>query len=348
MSDKKRRMKKWIGYPLFAIFIFFVFLYLSLPYDKLKRQIESYVSAIGGIEVSIEDLGPRPLLGVAAQGVLIKIKPKEHPVSLNGTSSSSANSAAAKAKPIRIILDKVVIKSGLLALLSGGTDVSFAVMGLGGEMTGSFTTNAKKGWELQGEISKINLSQVPYLSDTLGLPLKGSFSNKIDLTVPENRWSKASGTLEIECEECTIGDGKALLKVPGNPLLAIGITLPKLRLGRFGGQIKVTKGVATFENFSAHSPDIEAALEGTFNLRDPVSYSEANAYLRFKVSAELKKRDPRFELLENGLQTAKRADGFFGVQILGLLKGLRYIPSSKGPTRMSAQTRAPMLLGSSR
>lgn len=328
MSETVRRLIKWIGYPLFGLFCFLFFVYLSLPYGKLKTRIEEQAAASGDLELTIGELGPRPLLGVAMDRVVVLMKPKERAV-LEATPGESSKPK----QPLRIFLDSVVLKSGLLALITGGVDLYFAVSGLGGEIEGTYESEPKKGWAIKGEISKLNLGRLPFLSDAVGLPLGGSLSAKIDLTVPQDRWANASGAIDLECDGCSVGDGKALLKVPGNPLLAMGITLPKLRLGRLGGQIKVEKGHATLENFTATSPDIEVTMEGSVSLNNVVAYSNLQVYLRFKISSELKKRDPKFELVENGLTNAKRADGFYGMLVTGILRSPRFNPSPIGPAR---------------
>jgi type II secretion system protein N len=319
MSERTRRLIRWIGYPSFSVFILLTFLYLSLPYDKLKARIEDQVSASGDIELEIGSLGPRPLLGLSASGVVIKMKQKDF------------DPQAKKKKDTRILLDEAVVKFGLIALIAGGVDVSFDVTGLGGEVEGTFSADKKKSWSFKGEVSKINLARLPILTDTVGLPFAGLLSSKIDLSVLQDRWSDSAGLIEIDCEGGAIGDGKAKLKIPGNAFLAAGLTLPKVRLGRIGGQIKVEKGTASFQNVTAQSPDIEIAVEGSITLRSPLAYSLAQLYIRFKISPDLKKRDPVFELLEGNLNSARRSDGFYGIQLVGPLKTIRPIPSAIGP-----------------
>jgi type II secretion system protein N len=333
MSETARRLVKWIGYPLYGLFCFLFFVYLALPYDRLKTRIEEQVARSGDMELTIGELGPRPLLGVVMDRVVVLMKPKARP--LDGSSDST------KSKPLRVFLDTVVVKSGLWALLTGGVDLYVAVSGLGGEIQGTYESDPKKGWTVKGEISRLNLGRLPFLSDAVGLPLGGSLSAKVDLSVPQDRWSNAVGLLDIECDGCSVGDGKALLKVPGNPLLAMGITLPKLRLGRLGGQVKLEKGTATLESFTATSPDVEVAMEGTVSLNNAVAFSTAQLYLRFKISPELKKRDAKFELVENGLTNAKRADGFYGMLVTGPLRSLRFNPSPIGPARDRATPGGP-------
>lgn len=328
LSERTRKLLRWIGYPLFALVVFFVFLYLTFPWEKLKYRVEGYLSSSGEMEVTIGSLGPAPLLGVSAEDVSLTLKPKpgEPPP------PSPEGGGAAKPRLTKLRLDEVTVRFGLFAILAGGVDVSFSATGFGGELDGRYRADRKtKTWSARLSATKLELARIPHVQSAVGLPVAGTFSAKVDVEVPEDRWSDASGLAEIECEGCSVGDGKAKLKVPGNPLLAMGVTLPQLRLGRFGGKIKIEKGVATLENVSAQSPDIEVALEGQFQLRTPFAYSNAQAYLRFKISPELKRRDAKFELLENGMTNAKRGDGFFGMRVDGPLKALRFQPSSLGP-----------------
>jgi type II secretion system protein N len=330
MSPLMKKLFKWIGYPLFALVMFVFFAYATCPYDKIKDRIEQHMSASGELEVSIDDLGPSPLTGLSADGVLVVMKPKPTPVPMMAPGSEGAPRPP-KPKPLRLLLEEVVIKVGLIALMQGGTDVDFRVSGLGGRVEGSYTAQKKAGWTLKIDASDIQLAALPGIKEMVGLPLAGTLSAKVDLKVPKHRLSNASGQIEIECEACAIGDGKAKLKVPGNPMLAMGIKMPRVRLGRLGGRVQVENGEATLDNVSAKSQDVELKLEGGFSLRNPVAFSNAQAYLQFKVSPTLKKRDPKFELLESGLTNAKRSDGFFGMRVVGPLKSLRFIPSRVGP-----------------
>ena len=68
-----------------------------------------------------------------------------------------------------------------------------------------------------------------------------------------------------------------------------------------------------------------------FRKSHQVAFSNLNGYLRFKLSPQLKQRDPKFELVENGLQKAKRSDGFFGLRIGGTLRTPRPFPSPIAP-----------------
>ena len=339
MSGRMLRILKWVGYPLFALFAFVVAFYLMFPYDKVKTRVEDFLSASGEMELSIGSLGPSPLTGVKAEDLVLRIKETQAPGGANPAATTAGaegegapvKKEAGRARFSRVVLDEVRIGVGLLALLGGGLDIDFDVEGMGGTVEGEFARSKKKDMALKLEVEGIKLGQAKILSSKLGLPLEGGLSAEVDVKVPAGKMNEASGFIKISCKECAVGDGKSKLKVKGHPFLAAGITLPKLRMGRMAGEIKVDKGVAKIQSFGAKSPDLELKLEGSVQLRQPVEFSVINGYLRFKVSAALKEKNPAFGLLDSALGSARRPDGFFGMKVYGSLKNPKFLPSRVGP-----------------
>ena len=333
MNKTARRVLKWTGYPVFTLVVFMIALYMSLPYDKLKQIIEDKLSADPSMEVTIGELGPSPLIGLSAERVTIRLRSKDKPPPMPADlAGPGAKKDAAKKDGSRvIILDQVKVKSGLLALLSGKIDISFAVEGLDGLMEGRYTAVKKKSWSIKTVVKGLNLKEAPMISDTLGLPVTGRFSGDVDLKVTKNNFSTATGSIGLECDNCTVGDGKKKLKIPGNAFLKAGLTIPRINLGKLGGRIKVQKGTATLQKFASKSKDFELALEGKFALRRPAGFTTADAYVRFKIDPSFKKKHAVFELLEGQLTSAKRSDGFFGMRITGIVKNLKVLPSRLGP-----------------
>jgi type II secretion system protein N len=333
MNQLTRLLLKFGGYALFALVVFIIFVYVTFPYEKLKYRIEQHALASGDLELTIGELGPSPLTGLSAEHVQVIIKPKANSPGVGPSGQPAAKGKDKGPKSKRLVLDEVVVKLGLLGLIRGGTDVDFQVSGLGGELEGSYSSFKKEGWAVHLEAEGLDLGRLPAIGDLVGLPVAGTLALEADLTVPQHRLSNASGFIDIRCDRCSIGDGKAKLKVPGNALLAMGITMPRIKLGSLGGRVQIDKGEGTLQHVSAKSPDVELDLEGRFSLRNPMSFSNADAYLKFKISPQLKKRDPKFEMVENGLANAKRADGYFGMRVMGPLKNLRFIPSKLGPAK---------------
>lgn len=330
MSPKLRRILVWGGYPLYSLVLFVVCLYFTFPYERIKSLIEDQLSSSGRMTVTIGELGPSPLLGMTASDIKVVLRPK--PVRRPGAAGQPGGGGAptSKPKPMRMLIDEVSIGAGIGALLGGGIDVDFDVDGLGGEIVGSYKAERKKGWTLALRAEEIAAKEIPQLQAS-GPPVRGTLSAKVDLSVPGNRVTKAKGVIEFTCKSCSVGDNKAKIKIPGNPMMAMGITLPRVRIGRLSGMIKVDDGVATFERLSARSPDIELELEGRLNLRKPMAFSMIQAYLRFKISDAFLAKNSKFAILTTALARGKRPDGFYGMSITGLLRRPRVVPSRRSP-----------------
>jgi type II secretion system protein N len=335
LGARARLVLKLVGYPLFGLLSFLVCFYITFPYERLRLVIEDHLAASGEMEVRIGEVGPSPLLGVTLTDVRVTLTPRARPTySPVGLQASGGDAAAParKEKPARLWIEELSVNTGLFALIQGAIDVDFSLRGLGGEVSGSYTASKAAGWSLELEVEGVKLDDVPQVAEAVGLPVQGRLSGKVELIVPLNRWSEASGLIELSGADCVIGDGKAMLKIPGNPMLAMGVTLPRVRIGTIEGRVGVTKGVATVERMTARSPDIDMAMDATVNLREPVAFSMVQGYLRFKLSPTLKQRDAKFELVENGMSNARRADGYFGLRLTGSLKRLQPIPSAVEPS----------------
>lgn len=333
MNPRLRRLLLWVGYPCYALVVLVVMLYVTFPYDRVKAVVESKLSSAER-SVTIGSLSARPLLGLSAQDVLITLRPQAALTAPMGMPGSAAPVAVAeKAKVQRLRLEQVKVSVGLFALIGGGMNVDFAVKGFGGELSGNYRL-VRKGkrverWGLELTVDKVSAKEIPQLQ-TFGPPLGGTLSGKVKLEVPGGRLSKANGEVDLELASTVLGDNKAKIKIKGNPMLAMGVTLPKIRLGRVAIKLGIKNGNIKFENVGARSPDVELKVEGGLSMRQPFAFSTIRTYVMLKPSPLLKKRDSKFELLESSLAKAKRSDGFMGILISGILRSPRVTPSRLG------------------
>ena len=90
-----------------------------------------------------------------------------------------------------------------------------------------------------------------------------------------------------------------------------------MRLGDLGGHVAIEKGTAKLQGVEAKSPDGEVALEGEMTLRDPLPQSTMNAYLRFKLSDALLKKEVALSIVPMAAAAGKRPDGFYGLKFAG-------------------------------
>ncbi|HWE27007.1 MAG TPA: type II secretion system protein GspN [Polyangia bacterium] len=325
LTERQRRTLTWVGYPLFAVFVALLAFYWSVPRERVKDRLETALSAdvtsgqplAIGMDVDIGELSLRLFtgLGFKATDIVLRTRP-----------------LTPGEKPARYIIDDVRVRLGLLSTLVGRASYSFVAHALSGSVEGQVSGNNDET-KAQIEIDKLVLNGVPGIQQSFGgLPVDGSVSGKLDVIVPKNLLANANGTVEVDIEDAVIGDGKAKLTVPNDPFLAAGVTFPRIKLGKLSGQIVIEKGRARFEGVRVHSADADATLDGYVELHDPIGMSQMHAYLKFRPSEALIKREATVELLTNAMAgTAKRSDGFIGIQMTGPLSAMFFLPSKDPP-----------------
>jgi type II secretion system protein N len=330
-TPRQRRWAAWAGYPLFALFVALMAFYWSVPRDRVKDRLETALSAdvtsgqplAIGMDVQIGELTMKLFtgLGFRATDIVLRTRP-----------------LAAGEKPARYIIDDVRVRLGLFAMMFGRPSYSFVAHALSGSIEGNVAGNSDET-HVEVELDKLVLNNVPGIqASTGGLPVDGTVSGKLDVHVLKNLLSNANGNIDVDIEDIVVGDGMAKLTVPNDPFLSAGLTFPRVKLGKLSGQIVIEKGRARFDGVRVHSADGDATLDGYVELRDPIGMSQMHAYLRFRLSEALIKREPTLELMTNALSgTAKRSDGYLGVQLTGTLAALFPLPSKDPPFGVTVQ-----------
>ena len=263
-----------------------------------------------------------------------------------------------KKGPKPLFIDRLDVRVPLSELLAGNQVVHVQVDAFGGTIRGSAGVNSD-GMFVNGKIEQLILGRLASLGQTL--PMTGSLALSVKFKAP---WLKpppgapptqpgvppefdilhATGLLEIKLKDYVIGDGKTKLVVPEDPFLAQGFTYPRLWLGDLGGRLVVDRGRATIDGLHSKSPDAELWLDGYVELRDPVQMSELHLYLRFLPSAQLIKREPAIELINQGMNAGRRPDGALGFAMFGSLATPRARPAKDPPEGVTAGggTRGPV------
>ena len=325
LTDRQRRILTYAGYPLFALFVALLAFYWSVPRERVKDRLETALSAdvtsgqplAIGMDVEIGELTLRLFtgLGFKATDVVLRTRP-----------------LTPGEKPARYVIDDVRVRLGLFSTIFGRPSYSFLAHALSGSVEGHVSGNNDES-KVAVEVAKLVLNGVPGIQQSFGgLPVEGAVSGKMDVSVPKNLLANANGTLDIDIEDIAIGDGKAKLTVPNDPFLSAGVTFPRIKLGKLSGQIIIEKGRGRFEGVRVHSADGDATLDGYVELHDPIGMSQIHAYLKFRLSDALVKREPTVELMTNALAaTAKRSDGYLGLQMTGPLSAMFFLPSKDPP-----------------
>ncbi|MDC0719277.1 type II secretion system protein GspN [Nannocystis bainbridge] len=307
-----RRLRSSAGWVFLAVFVFFAFVWLSLPTRGIAWRIGQQARKAGYL-IDIEDMSVRPWGSATLHNVTWTYAPS-HPGQI----------------PHQLVLDAVDVDFSVLKyLLLGNIDVEVDTVLDEAPIHAEYARSDSES-SIKIEVTELPLGSVPKLQQALGAPLRGLFALHVDMTMPENLFEKAEGTIALECASCSIGDGEELLFIPGSSgITAKGITIPEIDLGTLIGKLKVSEGRATVEDFKTKSADIELELTGDMPLKDPFSKSEFAFQMKLLVTQALQDKS---ETLRFAVQTAGPSskmdppdDGWLGFKLRGTVGKPRFM-----------------------
>jgi len=302
--DRLRVLRRGLLQTGFGLLVFSIALYFCFPYDRAKDLAIAWAAA-QGYDVTIGSAGPGFGFAVNFKDIRVRTRP------------------TGAGKPVRFTMESAVVRVSPLAVLAKKTALGVDAVGFGGEIDLDLASEKKGPFHYGLRAKTIDLSEIPGVRESINLPLTGKLEVTMELASTSGRFSEADGVLSFKCSGCVLGDGKTPLKVEGNPLLAGGLTLPKVRLGDLVGRVAVVKGNAKLEGVEAKSPDGDLALEGDIQLHDPLPNSTMTLYLRFRLSDTfLKSADKLQMMLQMAGSAGKRPDGFYGVRLTGRLASM--------------------------
>jgi type II secretion system protein N len=306
-----------VGYPLFFLFFFVTFLYVTFPYERLKEVIIAQIEAPrvtptgrtipSGMEVTIGSLGPTFFPGLKAKDIRVTYLP-----------------TTAGGRPTFMRIDEAVVHVSLFSLLLRHANVSFDLEGMGGEIEGeasySFGTDPAPGLRsLEVEIENVNAGEAGPLVQAVGLPLGGTLNGKIELTVPEGQVNQAEGKVELTCARLTVGDGRAQYQIPHFG----GVTIAEIRAGDLSFNVNIRRGVATLERVGAQSNEFALQMDGRIDLRPNLAESAMNIGVRFRLTDVYRNKNEQagriltvMDMVPD-LQRARRPDGMLGFRCTG-------------------------------
>ena len=338
MKERLLRWAPFVGYPVFFVFCLLLFSVLLFPYDSLKERIVGTYNAQqrgpNAQALEIDELRGSWLTGVHASGVRLLSPPSE----------------AGKA-PSKIEIDDATVRYSVFSAMVGSTSVSFDVFGMGGEVTGRFESNGKDK-KLEATIDSVELGEFEPLAGLLGIPIAGKLGGEIHLEMPEGKASKASGSIALDARDVSVGDGKA--KIKGT------LALPKVEVGGLTLAAEAKDGVLKISKLVAGGKDVEVQGEGRVTMRDVTMDSICDAQVRFKINDSYRTRSDitkslfgapgssmpaLFELADPRIKQSKRADGFYGWNLRGVLGRLDFTAAGGGGGGGGAAQGFPGMMG---
>ncbi len=233
-----------------------------------------------------------------------------------------------------VTFDDVRARVSLLSLLTGTVDVTFNAHLAGGALEGEVEVGDASS--LRVNITEpIHLQRVSIIRAFIGLPLAGTLSGDVDVTLPAEI-REASGSVSLVADRLRIGDDQAKLRLPG---MANGVTLERINAGRLRIQLAIEGGVATVERLRSRGEDAELDGEGTINLMRPIKQSRLDLLVRLKVLDAYREQSDRtramISVLDSmpALSRARTSDGALQYRLGGSVGG-GVRSSSAGSTRM--------------
>lgn len=323
LSQKQKKVLRWVGYPMLALFTFVLVLHLTFPYDRVVDRfvVESLEGRYQVSYLSVE------------RGIL------PGNVTVRGLALSSLDADEADDDGTNLYFKEVSLELGILALIRGRADVEFVAKLGDGSIRGNVQASRA---ELETHIttSALPLGSIGGVRSAVGLPMEGGLNATIDLTMPKYRWDNMNGRITLACPGCTIGDGKTKLapRAPSRGRISRstmafaseGLTVPQLALGDLAGTMTIEDGRGSIDDFSAQSEDGEMALQAVVRFTRSIGQSRfESGCMKFRLSESLKEREKQFGNLPNFMRISPEPDGFSNVKLQGLVKAMRWIPTRK-------------------
>ena len=330
MKQRFFRILKFMAYPALYLTCLMLCFYFTFPWNRLKDRITAEIairaqkprSTIQRVE--IDDLDSYWFTGVEATGVRIYLPP----------SDDSAGGDKDKPTETVIKVDEANARLQILPMFLGRFRVNFWARAFNGEIKGSAPVGGASS-PVEVQLDSVDLSFVDIIKDTIGIPIKGIASGKLELTAEGGKFSKASGTLDLAINGVTVGDGKSKIKNQ--------IALPEAKLGDLVIAAEAKDGALKITKFEANGVDIEITGDGKVNVREPANSSVADLYVRFKFTDAYRNKSDLtktllgapgstapslFELADSRIKRSKRSDGFYGWHVHGALGKLKFDPTT--------------------
>jgi type II secretion system protein N len=327
LSARQRKVLRIAGMVLLGIVTFLFTLHFTFPYDRVEGKLVEALSA--KYDVTVGSTGHGWLPGTI---VLENVKLRSRPTRPDE-------------KTTEIVIDKVVVDLGLdfnlFAVIRKKLVLDIDAELGGGEVEAELDLSSSYV-EATLETEGLPLGKIPGLASAVGLPVTGGLDADVELRLPGGKFRNAEGHIALACNDCTIGDGSSKISMSPPKVSsrrrttrtaagwgdeARSITVPKLQLGEFKAQVDISKGVGQIKELGATSKDGWFKITGKIEFRDPFASSLFPACMQFRLSDELKKREPTFGNIEYGIsEKVRKPDGSFSIPTKGKLTELKFDP----------------------
>lgn len=351
------------------LFTLLFFIYLFFPYNRWKGDLEDMLSQRMGKNFKIEEVEGWRLVGVKLNGVTITPENKsdeegkssaytstmvksavltngkgKSEISIDGgrkkdsKSKKNKGEKTAKEAPKGITIDSIAVRPAILSFIFGSKAVIFSVDIFDGDIDGKVKFGKKTVIDI--DIDDIDVREITFLENMIGLPFIGEVDGTIDLEYSAKRMSEMSGDVKLTVKDLHIGDkdSKLDLSKAGGGIIKGAIKFEPVEVGDLVLKLSGEDGKLKIVKMEASSKHIQLHGAGELKINQPISLSILNLYIKFKFldayveSSSMTKSV--FSTLDRltKFRQAKRTDGFWGFAIRGTLSGgIKPIPAKIGP-----------------
>jgi type II secretion system protein N len=239
----------------------------------------------------------------------------------------------------------------LLALVGGKLSIDFEAKIGAGKLRGNVSMLGliplgHKGITARIEGSDLPSASLPARLATNGLPMSGKLDLSADFDLPKEKnkagvvafdWSKAEGSIELECPTgCSFGDGKSKWKPivknhSQQGMVGDGIEIEPIDVTKLDAKIEIKDGHAKVIKIDAPSPDAELKLDFDMKLAPSLDDSIVTGCVRFKIADGLYKRKPKAEGAIRNTGAELRSDGYFHIKLADTWRDMKRLNAECGP-----------------
>lgn len=335
LGPRTRRIVRYAGFTLFALFVFVFALQATFPYERAKDKVIESMAEKYDVTIGSVDRGWLPGR-VAFNAISVRTRPTKPGETVT-----------------TFYIDKLEVDLGILALVGRTIDVDIDAKIGRGELSGNVRL-AKLG---KGDIhvaftgDALPADALP-IRGLIGLPMTGKLQFDVDLALPMEtskmgktavNWQKAKGGVSLSCPGgCTFGDGhtklKPLLKNTRNQVMVgDGIDFGKVTMDSLVAKVTIKGGKLTLDKFDTQSKDGTLKIDYMMTLEKDFSESMVAGCLRYKASDDLLRREPKTHAAISTIGAELRSDGLFHVRLSDRFKDMRRLNLECGPSTKTSK-----------
>lgn len=283
--------KKNTFYALYALGAFIFFLWYLFPSDYFADYLEAQAKVYGnGMDVTIRDAGPSFPLALTMKGVECTIP-----------------------TGARVVVDKMSIRPGIMALIRGNTEFSFSMDLFDGNVSGYVNVpenNLRKASFEDMEVSDVNLS---LLTPFMAVYLPGySIAGRLNARGSYSSEGRGTGMVNLDVKDLVVELEKPFFSVN------------KLTFNDISSEMEIKSKKLQIKECMIDGQEVGGSVKGSVFIRQPLDRSTLRISGTVKPDKkfleELGKRVP----VEGFIGKKMNADGEIPFRISGVAKSPRY------------------------